>query len=72
MTDRSPDTMFLLSDGMPTVGAILDPAKLISMVTRLNRTRQVVINTIGVGSEAAPLLKPLAEKNSGKYILIAK
>ena len=70
--DRNPDTIFLLSDGMPTLGDVINPHDIISIVTRLNRVRQITINTIGVGKDASPLLKPLAEKNFGEFVLIAK
>ncbi len=70
--DRNPDTIFLLSDGMPTVGDIIDPRQIHDIVTRLNKIRQLVINTIGVGLEGEPFLKPLAEKNAGKYVRIAQ
>ncbi len=70
--DRDPDTVFLLSDGLPTLGEITDPAKLLELITRLNRVRQVTIHTIGVGRKGEPFLKPLALRNRGKYVLIAE
>jgi hypothetical protein len=56
---------------MPTVGDVIDPRQIHDIITRLNQVRQLVINTVGVGRECEPFLKPLAEKNGGKYVLIA-
>ncbi|MFA4986538.1 MAG: HEAT repeat domain-containing protein [Candidatus Brocadiia bacterium] len=69
--DRTPDTLFLLSDGMPTVGPEVDPEKLMEIVGRINAIRRMVIHTIGVGKDGEPFLKPLAEKNGGQYRLVA-
>ncbi len=70
--DRSPDTIFLLSDGMPTVGEITDSETLLDVITRINKIRQTTIHTIGVGKEGVPFLKPLAAQNRGEFKLVAQ
>ncbi len=67
-----PDTIFLLSDGLPNTGTISKPAEILKAVRKMNRIRQVTIHTIGVGKLAQSFLKPLAEQNHGTYKLIAE
>ncbi len=44
------DEVFLLSDGMPSVGTVLDPVEILSRVREWNQGANVRINTIFVGS----------------------
>lgn len=65
------DTIFLLSDGLPTAGQWCDnPGKLIEEVGRMNEGCRVVINTIYVGSDKAgeEFMKKLAECCSGIFV----
>jgi HEAT repeat protein len=63
------DTIFLLSDGAPTVG-IVDPAELLSEVERINRRRKVKIHVISFNPQPMErkLLSSLAHKNQGTYL----
>ncbi|GAB4157425.1 MAG: hypothetical protein Kow00107_06680 [Planctomycetota bacterium] len=63
----TPDTIFLLSDGSPGAGRITDPAEILEEIGRINRTRNVIIHTIGVGTGGEAFLKSLAEQNGGIY-----
>ncbi|MHC4974637.1 MAG: HEAT repeat domain-containing protein [Planctomycetota bacterium] len=64
-----PDTIFLVTDGLPTTGRIVDVDKLVNTVTELNRTRNAVIHVIVFDKDAVRKLKPLAERNGGQCLL---
>ncbi|MBN2490373.1 MAG: HEAT repeat domain-containing protein [Planctomycetes bacterium] len=64
------DTLFFLSDGMPTIGETTDPAEILRRVTRLNETRKIVIHTIGFDKANRVFMMDLARMNSGRYVLI--
>ncbi len=63
------DTIFLVTDGMPTVGEITDIRKLVEFFTEMNRSRGVVIHVITFDQAAAKKLRPLAEQNGGQCVL---
>jgi hypothetical protein len=65
-THKEADTIYLLSDGDPTSGRIIDQDDILREIRRINRLRQVVIHTISFG--ASPFLKRLAEQNGGQYV----
>jgi HEAT repeat protein len=62
------DTIYLLSDGEPSHGRVVEPGDILREVKRLNRLRQVVIHTISFGP--SPFMKSLAEQNGGQYVEI--
>ena len=68
--DISIDTIFFLSDGLPTIGKYTNPDKIVAEIVKLNMLRKVKINTIGFGLEPkeADLLKNLAFQNYGVFI----
>jgi HEAT repeat protein len=80
--DEDVDTVFFLSDGSPTVGALTDPDAILADVREMNRFRRVRINTIALikgdpppraeAEENRPamvsFMKRLAEQNDGKYV----
>jgi len=67
--DASVDTIFFLSDGMPTQGEVLEPAEILRRVREWNRLARVVIHTVGVGKDHdAAFLRRLAEENGGVYV----
>ena len=47
-TEPDIDTIFLLSDGEPSVGDLSDPQLIRDDIAEMNATRNVVINTIVV------------------------
>jgi HEAT repeat protein len=64
-----PDTIFLVTDGLPTTGKIVDVGRLVDAVTELNRTRNAVIHVIVFDKDAVRKLGPLAERNGGQCSL---
>ena len=62
------DTIFLLTDGRPSVGVTTDPDVIIDYVREQNASAGIVIHTIGLsGAQDAYLLSKLAEQNGGTY-----
>ncbi|MDF1800817.1 MAG: VWA domain-containing protein [Planctomycetota bacterium] len=62
------DTIFLLSDGMPSMGVATDRDGILGMVTEENADLGIVIHTIGLSSDQdAVLMRSLAEQNHGTY-----
>jgi HEAT repeat protein len=62
------DTVFLLSDGDPTDGRIIDPDDILSEIRRMNRVRKILVHTIAFAP--SPFMKALAEQNGGRYVEI--
>ncbi len=62
------DTIYLLSDGEPTDGRVIEPGDILREVKRMNRLRQVVIHCVSFGP--SPFMKGLAEQNGGQYVEI--
>lgn len=65
--DDDIDTIFILSDGEPSVGDIIDPQLIRDEVFLMNETREIVINTIAVGG-SLQVLRWLAEDSGGSYV----
>jgi hypothetical protein len=76
------DTMFLMSDGRPTVGRIATTDDVIAELKKVNRIRKVTIHTVCVGDvvpgtaiEDRPdpaFMKRVADQNNGDFIQIRK
>lgn len=66
------ELMLFLSDGEPTAGALVDPAAIVTATTNHNLTQRTTIHTLGIDARGRheEFLKSLAEKNSGKLLLI--
>lgn len=60
------DTIYLLSDGAPSAGEIVDPNALADEVARWNKTRRVRIHCISIGADS-PMMKRLAAESGGEY-----
>ena len=65
--DPQVDTVFVLSDGEPSAGAITDPGAIRGEVARWNANRRVRINTIAIGGRFQ-ILKWLAEDTGGTHV----
>ena len=65
--DEVVDTIYLLTDGVPSAGAITDSTELREEVARWNSTRGIRIHSISVG-KASALLKGLSEDSGGEYV----
>jgi len=63
------DTVFLVTDGLPTAGDIIEVPKVIDAITELNRSRGIVIHVICFDRVDGDRLRPLADRNGGKYVL---
>jgi len=75
------DEIFILSDGAPTAGKVIDPAEILMFLNNWNRGALVRINTIfvGTGRDKPPpgipadfmkphvLMRLIAEGNNGKF-----
>lgn len=66
LEDERVDTIYLLSDGAPSAGAITDIQQLADDIRRRNRTRKIVIHGISIGTESR-LLERLAAESGGLY-----
>lgn len=76
------DEMFILSDGAPSVGDVLDPIEILRIVRESNRFANVRIHTIYISSEEPrgtrpppwmsitpeEMMKRMAEQNGGKFV----
>lgn len=80
--ETSVDEMFVVSDGAPTVGEVLDPLEILRLVSESNRWAGVRINAIFIDSATPPearqaqpdlsippaeLMRRMAEQNGGKF-----
>lgn len=65
------DTIYLLSDGAPTVGPVIDTEEILRHVRERNQLSQVVIHTITFGDvNDAVFMKRLATENGGRHVHI--
>jgi hypothetical protein len=65
--DPQVDTIFILSDGEPSVGTILDPRAIRSEVAKWNQNRDVKIHSISIGS-SLQVLEWLSEDSGGTFV----
>jgi Mg-chelatase subunit ChlD len=64
--DPDIDTIYLLTDGEPTMGEVIDAAAIRLYVQSWNKHRKVVINTLAFGG-TFPILQWLAADSGGTY-----
>ncbi|MBK9384175.1 MAG: VWA domain-containing protein [Planctomycetes bacterium] len=65
------DTIYMLSDGAPTVGPVIDPEEILRHVRERNQLSQVVIHTITFGDvNDTVFMKRLATENGGRHVHI--
>lgn len=65
-----PDTVFVMSDGQPTVGSVTDSDEILRRVAEINRTARIQVHTLFAGEAfepAARFLLSLARENRGEY-----
>ncbi|MEO6711750.1 MAG: VWA domain-containing protein, partial [Planctomycetota bacterium] len=65
--DKDVDTIFILSDGEPSVGDVIDPGAIREHVREWNEHRHIVINSIAVGG-TFEVLRWLAEDTGGTHV----
>lgn len=64
--DQDVDTIFVLSDGEPTTGEVIDPHRIREDVRRWNKHRGIKIHTIAIGGNLE-VLEWLAKDAGGTY-----
>ena len=63
------DTLYVISDGAPTAGAIVDKDEIRRVVREANQLRKVAINCITFGDKNdTDFLRGMAEENGGRHI----
>jgi hypothetical protein len=63
------DTIFFLTDGVPTHGKIQDPDRILAEARRWNRLRRIKVHVVGVGRDVNEgFLRELAEQSGGQYV----
>ncbi len=77
------DEVFILSDGLPSVGEVIDPKEILRLIAETNRFAQMRINTVYISGEpnererqeiqragmsGQELMKAIAEQNGGRYV----
>jgi hypothetical protein len=67
--DLGADTVYLMTDGNPNRGRIVDETKLLESLVAKNHAARLVIHTIGIGEAAgSALLQSLAKRTGGQYV----
>jgi len=64
--DPEIDTIYMLTDGEPTAGRLVNPDDIVEEIQHWNRERQIVIHAISVGTNSS-MLKRLADSSGGVY-----
>jgi HEAT repeat protein len=64
--DGAVDTIYLLSDGDPTDGKIVDSEEILREIRRMNRSRQIEIHAVSFGQSR--FMQALAAQNGGQYV----
>lgn len=66
---NSVDEVFLLSDGEPTAGKIIDTQRILDVIRETNRHSRVRINTLYMGAGGdSDFMRDLAAQNGGRYV----
>ena len=69
LRDKKVETIYLLSDGEPSSGAITDPDEILRQVQKLNASRKIEINTIDLSGQST-FLNRLSQQNGGRYVSV--
>lgn len=67
--DQDVDTIYVLSDGEPTNGEVIDPARIRTDVAFWNKHRKIRIHTVAVGS-SLEVLEWLAADSGGTHVKV--
>ena len=65
--DQDVDTIFIMSDGEPTSGEVIDPHRIREDVAFWNKHRKIMIHTIAIGGNLE-VLEWLAKDAGGRYV----
>jgi len=66
------DTIFFLSDGLPSHGKYVETEDILREVNEANRLRKVVIHTIALGEFQKDFMRRLALENGGTFVDLGK
>jgi hypothetical protein len=65
------DTLYVISDGAPSCGQVIDRDEILRLVRESNRLKKLTIHTVTFGDlNETRFLKTLAEENGGRHIHI--
>ena len=62
------DTVFFLSDGKPSTGALIDTREILAAVAEINETYKIVFHTIAIGDFQKDFVRSLAEDSGGVFV----
>lgn len=65
--DPDVDTIFVLSDGEPSMGEIIEPLQIREQIQAWNEHRHIVLHTIAIGGQF-PILEWLAQDSGGTHV----
>jgi hypothetical protein len=67
--DGNTEAVFFLTDGVPTTGRIVAPAKIAQVLSEENTYRRIKLHTVGIGVSRWPMrfLAALAEDSGGQF-----
>lgn len=63
------DSVYLLSDGLPTTGPVTETAELSRRVALFNALARVRFHCVGIGEHDQALLRRLAQDSRGSYVV---
>jgi len=64
---RGADTIYLLTDGEPSKGDIIDKDAIVDAIERIHKVRRVKIHVAQIGTSKLPFLQRLAAVTGGNY-----
>ncbi len=64
------DTVFFLTDGMPSVGRMKDINELLRYFTVVNRRAKIVFHTMTFGAGNNSFLEPMAKLSGGRFVSV--
>ena len=62
------DTLFFFSDGLPTVGSLVDTDEILEAISKFNEFRRISIHAVAIGDFKKTWMRRLAEENSGQFV----
>ncbi|NQU48837.1 MAG: HEAT repeat domain-containing protein [Planctomycetes bacterium] len=62
------DTMFFFSDGLPTVGELVDTDEILAAINKFNEFRRISIHAIAIGDFKKTWMRNLALQNGGQFV----
>ncbi|GEM_PF-3884444 len=66
--DLKVDTIFLMTDGTPTAGKMIEPERILENVRKWNKLHRIRIHCVGVGQCNPDFLDKLASENGGRFV----